>query len=338
MKKNDIKKTIENKYPCKVGFVKARIFNELQENLEKYKKINHDLQILENTIDNRINPYLIYKDVKTIIVIIFPYETNDRKIENSSHVVSRSSWGVDYHLVIKEKLNEIKQYLKTTYNRESIVLTDNHPLHERHLAYLAGLGNYGKNTLLIHPLYGSFFFIGLILTDLELEDSEYDKPKLLDICKNCNRCIKACPTEAISENGFINVNRCMSYLTQSKKEIPEEYLSKFTKFTFGCDFCQLACVYNSNVDVPILEEFKPIGKEIIHVKDLKNLSNKSFKEEYQTLSASFRGKNVLLRNALLVSANQGNEDDLNDIDNIKHHDIKYLKQAIHYAKNNKGEK
>ncbi|QVK17331.1 tRNA epoxyqueuosine(34) reductase QueG [Mycoplasmatota bacterium] len=336
MKAIDLKEMIENRFPCQVGFVKARIFDELKENLEKYQEINHDLQLLENNIDKRINPYLIDKDVKTIIVVIFPYQSHAKEIENQSHVVSRSSWGIDYHLVIKDKLNEIKQMIDT---KKWVVLTDNHPLHERHIAYLAGLGNYGKNTLLINPKYGSYFFISLILTDLELNDYEYNKPVYEDICKNCNRCLKACPTQAISEDRFINAKRCMSYLTQSKTEIPIKFLKKFTKFSFGCDFCQISCVYNSNVDLPVLSEFKPSGREIIQVKDLENLSNRRFNEEYKTLSASFRGKNVLLRNAILVSANSKNKEDLKNIDHINVNQNNYLKQAIDYAKDilNKGE-
>ncbi len=332
MKKNDIKKTIENLFPCQVGFVKARIFEELRENLKKYQKINHDLKIVENNIDIRINPYLIYPDVKTIIVAIFPYAKSDEAINNQYHVVSRSSCGIDYHIVLKDKLKQVENYLKEKYASEAVILCDNHPLHERHLAYLAGLGNYGKNTLLINPRYGSFFFISLILTNLELEEDEYDQPLFADICKDCNRCIKACPTQAISESRIIDGKRCMSYLTQSKEEIPEIFLSKFTKFTFGCDFCQLACVYNTKDEIPILNEFRPMGKEIIRVKDLEGLSNRSFKDSYGMIAASFRGKNVLLRNAILVSANQNDYQDLKNLDEIENMGNDYLKQAIDYAK------
>ncbi|HEY8365442.1 MAG TPA: tRNA epoxyqueuosine(34) reductase QueG [Haloplasmataceae bacterium] len=334
-----IKEYIENQFPCQVGFVKARIFTELRKNLEKYRDINHDLKIIEHNIDKRINPYLIYKDVKTIIVIIFPYMNTSHDIENKSHIVSRSSWGIDYHLVLKDKLQLVSDFLKKEFSKEAVILVDNHPLHERHLAYLAGLGNYGKNTLLINPKYGSFFFISLLLTNLELNDEEYDTPCLTDLCQDCNLCLKVCPTKAISENRFIEVKKCMSYLTQMKEVIPKEYLNKFTKFTFGCDLCQLACVYNTKDEYQILDEFKPLGNEVIQVKDLTHLSNKAFKEKYKTLAASFRGKNVLLRNALLVSSNRYCLSDLESIEKISVDDIDYLQQAISYAKDRlkKGE-
>ncbi len=335
MKNLYIKELIESKYPCQVGFLKARLFTELKDHLQKYHEINNDLQILENNIDRRINPYLIFPEVKSIIVVLFPYLSHHETLENTHHVVSRSSWGVDYHLVIKDKLKDIETLLKNQYQSESVVLCDNHPLHERHLAYLAGLGQYGKNTLLINPRYGSYFFIGLILTDLELSEENNEIRIDEDICQNCNRCLKACPTGAISEKRILNASQCMSYLTQSKAEIPEEFLSKFTKFSFGCDFCQTACVYNSNVNIPVLDEFKPKGIEVITVKNLEDLSNRTFNEKYRTLAASFRGKNVLLRNAILVSANTKNFEDLENIDKINIDTIGYLKQAIEYAKKKK---
>lgn len=332
MKSQFIKEIIENRFPCQVGFIKARIFNELTDNLIKYNDINQNLQLVENDIEKRINPFLTFSQAKTIIVVIFPYANKDLEIQNKSHLVSRSSWGMDYHIVVKAKLKIIQDFLKNEYGAESLVISDNHAMHDRHLAYLAGLGNYGKNTLLINKKYGSYFFISSILTDIELKAKDYNKPVFEDICKDCNRCLKACPTNAISENNFINVKRCMSYLTQSKSEIPFEFLEKFSKFTFGCDFCQVSCVYNSIDNENILEEFKPTNREIISVKDLENLSNRSFNKQYKTLAASFRGKNVLLRNAILVSANNNNLEDLENIDKLNDCDNLYLKQAIKYAK------
>jgi len=331
----ELKETIQAMFPCQVGFVKVRMFTELRENLKKYYEINGEIELVEHDIEKRINPYLIFAKVKTIIVVIFPYAQSHPELDKAIHVVSKSSYGIDYHVVLKDKLGIIANYLKEHYHAESIVLTDNHPLHEKHLAYLAGLGNFGKNTLLINPIYGTYFFIGLILTDLEL--NEYDEPRFSDICQSCNRCIRSCPTGALSESRFIEAYKCMSYLTQSKKILPDEYLPKFRKYIYGCDICQITCIYNTNDNLPILEEFKPQGKEIIKVKDLEGLTNKTFKEKYGDLAASFRGKHVLLRNALLVSANQKNTKDLENLDKLTNTNIEYLNQAIDYAKKKLGE-
>lgn len=334
-----IKQFIEDLYPCQVGFVKPRIFTELKTNLTLSQSLNFNSKLVTEDIQMRINPFKIYNKVKTIIVIIFPYTSKDDNLQNQNHLVSRSSWGLDYHNVIKEKLDVVKDYLKSNYNKESKVLVDNHPLHEKHIAYLAGLGNFGKNSLLINEKYGSYFFISLLLTDLELNEDEYSKPNLFDVCKDCNRCIKACPTNAISEDRMINSKICMSYLTQSKIQFEDKYLSKFKKFSFGCDFCQVVCVYNSKVNTKVLSEFMPSGQEIVKVNDLYNLSNKEFKNKFKEKAFNFRGKNVMLRNSLLVSANNNNYEDLQNIDKIDDNNNEYLKQAIIYAKRkvNKGE-
>jgi epoxyqueuosine reductase len=334
-----IKEYIEQMYPCQVGFVKARIYDELKPRLILSKELNYDSGLVKDDIDDRINPFKLMNDVKTIIVVILPYTHKNEQLKDKLYVVSRSSWGLDYHIVVKNKLSLVSNFLKSNYDANSLILSDNHPLHDRHLAYLAGLGQFGKNSLLINEKYGSFFFISLILTNLELDAKDYNKCSFIDVCKDCNRCIKACPTNAITEDRMINSKKCMSYLTQTKEEIPEEYLSKFNKFSFGCDFCQLACVYNNTLDVDVFEEFIPSEKEIITVEKLIHLTNKQFNEEYKTLTASFRGKNVLLRNAIIISANTNNKEDLKNLDQINDCGNLYLKQAIKYAKAmiNKGD-
>lgn len=328
----EIKALLESKIPCQVGFIKARIFDELRESLEYSKEKGYDSGFVHESVEERINPFLIHPDAKSIIVVAVPYTSKDETLQHKRYVVSRSSWGTDYHIVIQEVLKEVSEALKERYGATSVTLTDNHMLHDRHMAMLAGLGHYGKNTLLINESYGSFFFIGSIVTDLELEEYEYSKETPKDICGSCNRCIKACPTGAISEERYINAKRCLSYLTQSKDEIPSEFIGKMRKFTFGCDFCQLACPYNKDIETDIFYRFLPTGKEQITPHDLVPLSNKTFKQKYGDLAASFRGKNVLLRNALVISANTKNNDVIPLLDEINDYNIPYLKQAMQYAK------
>lgn len=333
MKSKIIKEMLESKIPCQVGFIKARVFEELRASLSYSSSKGYDSGLVHESVEERINPFLLHPTAKTIIVIIVPYTTRDDELKNQRFVVSRSSWGTDYHIVLQDVLKEASHELEDLYEATSVTLTDNHQLHDRHMAMLAGLGHYGKNTLLINEKYGSFFFIGSIVTDIELEEYEYSKEEPKDICGSCNRCLKACPTGAISEERYINAKRCLSYLTQSKDELPDELIGKMKKFTFGCDFCQLACPYNQSVETDIFYRFQPLGKEKITVEDLYELTNKRFKESYGDLSASFRGKNVLLRNALVISANTNNKKILPIIEKIDDHGNSYLKQAITYAKN-----
>jgi epoxyqueuosine reductase len=339
MKSKEIKAYIESQFPCQVGFIKARVFHELKDHLVYSKEKGYDSGLIHESPEERINPFLLHKEAKTIIVIIFPYQHRDEHLRNKRHIVSRSSWGIDYHLVIQENLKQISTYLSNHYKANSITLVDNHMLHDRHMAMLAGLGHPGKNTLLINKTYGSFFFISSILTDIELDENEYNEEKPKDICGTCNKCLRACPTDAISEERYINAKRCLAYITQSKELIEDEFIDKLSKFTFGCDFCQLACPYNKDIETDIFYKFQPIGKEVINVKNLYDLSNKEFKKQYGDLSGSFRGKNVLLRNALVISANTNNKEDLSVINEINDHGNDYLKQAIDYAKNklNKGD-
>lgn len=334
-----IKQYIESLFPCQVGFVKPRIFNELKGNLELSQNKGYDSGLVPGTIKERINPFIYQKDLKTIIVIIFPYTHQDDYLSNKTHITSRSSWGIDYHEVIKECLGQVTEYIRNEYQGNSLILVDNHNLHDRHLAYLAGHGNYGKNTLLINKQYGSFFFIGSILTNIELEDEGYHQPIYEDLCMDCTRCLRACPTDAISEERFINSKRCLSYITQSKDIIEDEFIGKLKKFSFGCDFCQLACPYNKDIETDPFYRFKPTGAEQITVEKIYQLSNKEFKNQYGHLAGAFRGKNVILRNALVISGNNKNREDLKYLDEIDDHGNEYLKQAIEYARSkvNKGE-
>lgn len=337
MQSQVIKSKIESLFPCQVGFVKARVFTELQEHLRYSQERDYDSGLIHESIAERINPFLILPTAKTIIVMGFPYQAHDEHLGHTTHALSRSSWGEDYHIVIQDQLKLVANWLHETYGATAVALVDHHMLHDKHMAQLAGLGQFGKNTLLINPQYGSFFFIGSLVTDLELGEYEYSNESAQDICGQCNRCIKACPTGAISEERYLNSKRCLSYLTQSKDLIPDELIGKMQKFTFGCDFCQLACPYNQRPETDIFYRFKPLGIEKIQVKDLYHLSNKAFKQKYGMLAGSFRGKNVLLRNALVISANTNNREDLSVISKIDAQGNIYLQQAIEYAKAKLGD-
>lgn len=332
----EISALFKERIPCQVGFIQARLFEELRAPLTYSIEKGYDSGLIHASVEERINPFLILPNAKTIIVIAVPYTSRDETLKHQRYVVSRSSWGTDYHLVLQDVLQEVSEELKKRYGATSVTLTDNHMLHDRHLAMLAGLGHYGKNTLLINDRYGSFFFIGSIVTDLTLDEYEYTKETPRDICGSCDRCIKACPTGAISEERYLNAKRCLSYLTQSKEEIPDFLLDKLRKFPFGCDFCQLACPYNQDITTDILYRFRPTGKERITPHDLVPLSNRTFKERYGDLACSFRGKNVLLRNTLVIAANTQDETVLPLLSRIDDHGLPYLQQALHYAKKRLG--
>jgi len=232
------------------------------------------------------------KKYDTIISIIITYPNTCKKLENlkdNEVYFSCSSWGNDYHIVLKEKLIDLKNYIKKYIpNLEYEILIDNHPFDDRQIAYSAGLGFYGKNNLLINPKYGSFIFIGNMLTNLHLESDK----KLNKKCKSCNLCIKNCPTKALTKDKY-DYKKCLSYLTQ-KKTLTKKEESLLSNCIYGCDICAKVCPHNKKTTKTKM--FQPSKIEFINVHKYKTLSNKEFKNKYGMLSGSWRGKKIIERN------------------------------------------
>ena len=175
---------------------------------------------------------------------------------------------------------------------------DSNTLPERYIAYLSGIGFIGKNNMLITKKYGSFVFLGEIITDLDIDTKDI---KQLDNtpCKECNRCYTACPTNSINDKKK-NCNICMSYITQ-KKEINDKYLYLMKGRIFGCDTCQNSCPCNKDIAYSGINEFKPLDfmNDNICTESILSLTNPKFKETFKTTSCGWRGKNILIRNSLI---------------------------------------
>jgi epoxyqueuosine reductase len=156
--------------------------------------------------------------------------------------IARYAWGEDYHRVVKDHIYELLAELETTSGKiNGRVFVDSAPVMERQWAVLAGLGWIGKNSLLLRKGVGSYFFIGTVICDLELEP---DRP-VSHHCGDCTACIDACPTQAIVADGVVDAGRCISYITiESKVPMPDEIRSKSEGWVFGCDICQEVCPWN----------------------------------------------------------------------------------------------
>ena len=279
-----------------VGFIKARVFNELEVSLQESKDNKYYNEFAEQDLDKRINPFTEYERGKTIISIAFPYLYDMKYEENGFSLYTR---GMDYHYVVNKYLNLILDFIKSK-GGDGKVFCDSNNLPERHIAYLAGIGFVGKNNMIITEKYGSYVFLGEIITDLEMDTNERDylEIKQYKECGSCNNCLRRCPTKAIQENKK-NSNICLSYITQ-KKEIEDKWFNLLNGRVFGCDTCQLSCPYNNEIKFSNIKEFKPF--EYMNNKDtdwILGITNKEFKDTLKITSCGWRGKNVLMRNVVI---------------------------------------
>lgn len=228
MTKQHIISLFKNAGADKCGIAPARIYDELLPLLERRGFV----PFVKPDYLKRINPYLYLKDAKSVIVCLFKYRDGEDK------TVARYARGGDYHPYIKEKLKSACQNLPGKHK----ILVDSGSLPEKHIAYLAGLGYFGKNNLLYSEGLGSYFNIGLVLTDLEIEP---DKP-VDTTCQQCDRCVKACPGGALGDGFCLEAEKCASYLTQKDGELTKEQqeILKHNPYTLGCDICADVCPLN----------------------------------------------------------------------------------------------
>lgn len=218
----------------------------------------------------RSNPHHAMPGIQSVIVCALNYNTahplsTDPAVQSNDGEprgwISRYAWGDDYHQVLLDKLNGLAHFLRQRFAEpfEARAYVDTGPLQERVLAKYAGLGWPGKNTLLLNQALGSFFFLGVILTTLDLDPTlaatELPPP---DLCGSCTKCLDACPTEAFVAPYVMDARKCISYLTiELRGSIPEELREPMGRHVFGCDICQDVCPWNRRAPIAAAEEFQP---------------------------------------------------------------------------------
>jgi len=227
------------------GIAKAAFLEDDALRFEKWLKENQhgSMSYMAKHFDKRLNPKLLVEDTKYVISFVYGYAHPFEQITECSFKIAKYALINDYHFFIKQKLNALIEELKSKLGDFTAkVFVDSAPVLEKSWAVKAGLGFVGKNSQLIVPHKGSFFFLAQILTDLEIQaDNSCD----VDFCKSCNKCIEACPSLAINSNRTINASKCISYLTIEKKE-PLNSAEKqcITNQLFGCDICLNVCPLN----------------------------------------------------------------------------------------------
>ena len=228
-----------------IGFSKADFLEEEAPRLENWLDQNYhgEMAYMANHFDKRLDPRLLVDDAKTVISLLFNYYTNEKQVDPEAPKISKYAYGDDYHDVIKAKLKELIAYIQDEIGEvNGRGFVDSAPVMDKAWAKKAGIGWLGKNSNLIHPKKGSFFFIADLIIDLELEA---DGP-IKDYCGTCTRCIDACPTDAIIQPYVVNGSKCISYLTIELKDelLPSEFKGKMDNWMFGCDICQDVCPWN----------------------------------------------------------------------------------------------
>lgn len=255
-----------------------QMFNNWIEN-----SYNADMTYMAANQEKRLNPTLLTDGVKSVISVALNYYPEEKQ-PVSHPQFAYYAYGKDYHDVVKLKLQQLLALIQTIDpTMAGRAFVDTAPILERYWAVKAGLGFIGKNSMLIIPKKGSYFFLGELMVNKELD---YDTPLNLS-CGNCTRCIEACPTKAIVAPMVIDANKCISYQTiENKGSIASEIVPKMSNRFYGCDICQQICPWNRYARSHSTEEFKPSSAFMdLSFEKLDNLTV----EEYQRI---FKGSAV----------------------------------------------
>ena len=228
-----------------IGISRAEKMEEEARRLEQWlnKGMHGKMQYMENHFEKRIDPTKLVEGARSVISLMYNYHSDEKATDPAAPKISQYAYGQDYHFIIKEKLRNLLTFIQEQIGEVSgRCFVDSAPVLERDWAKRSGIGWVGKNTLMINPRSGSYYFLAELIIDLDLE---YDGP-MKDYCGRCRRCIDACPTEAIHPDGYwVDGSKCISYFTIELKEaIPEDYKGKFENWAFGCDICQEVCPWN----------------------------------------------------------------------------------------------
>jgi len=263
--------------------------------------MNGEMTYLCQNIEKRINPGFLIPGAKSIIVTGLNYYSEKKQGGDGIPIISIYAYGDNYHDVIKVKLNKLLDYIKSIrQDTEGKSFVDSAPVLEKAWAREAGLGWPGRHSILINNKIGSFFFLGVIILNIEMD---YDKPFNEDHCGTCRLCIEACPTSAINENRTIDVRKCIAYLTiESKAPVPDDLIMKTGGRIFGCDKCQEVCPWNNKAKPHNIPEFN-LSEEVEHMtgEEWISLKSENFKRLFKKSAILRRSYERFMRNVTIVT-------------------------------------
>jgi len=290
----------------KIGIASAAPFTEMKQRLLLHRELGRESGFEHPNIDERTDPSLLFDDPQSIIAIAIAYPSklkNPPKSEPGARrgIMARSAWGIDYHVVLRDRLAKLEAWLRERvpdFRAESMV--DTGALVDRAVAERAGLGWSAKNCAIITPEYGSWVYLGEMITNLPLPP---DKP-ITDSCGECTACIDACPTGALVGPGQLDSKICISFVTQTKGMISDEFMRKIGNRLYGCDTCQVVCPVNRGKNWTHQPELQPdneLAKPLLV--PLLTIGNREFKEAYGATASAWRGRKPIQRNAVIALGN-----------------------------------
>ncbi|KIL37423.1 epoxyqueuosine reductase [Cohnella kolymensis] len=314
----------------KIRVTTADPFMELKDRLIRHRELGRESGFEEPDLDKRTDPALLFSEPRSIIAIAVAYPSKLKGAPVSEPgkrrgILSRSAWGQDYHDALRARLDKLARWL---YDRvpdaRLLSMVDTGALSDRAVAERAGIGWSGKNAAIITPEWGSWVYLGEMITNLPLPA---DKP-VEEGCGDCTICIDACPTGALVGPGELNAQRCISYVTQTKGIVEDELMVKIGNRLYGCDTCQIVCPHNRGVDVrhhvellPDPETAKPLLRPLL------TMGNREFKEKFGESSASWRGRKPIQRNALIALGNFRDTESVPDINRMLREDPRPVLRA-----------
>lgn len=264
-----------------------------------------EMKWIERRIEAYENPSMVLQNVRSVVMVGLNYGS-EAAVEPrpGQGRISRYAWNdCDYHIIIRDKLNHVvSQIREATPDVRTRVVVDTAPLLERDFARLAGLGWFGKNTLLINKFQGSWVFLGAMLLDCELE---YDGPHETSHCGTCTRCLEACPTNAFPEPYVLDATKCISYLNIELRDqpVPEELRSGMEDWVFGCDICQDVCPWNRKVPENN-SDFSPVADtNPVDCISLLSLTEEEFHLRFAGTPLERTGRDTIARNAAIALGN-----------------------------------
>ncbi|MDK9871201.1 MAG: tRNA epoxyqueuosine(34) reductase QueG [Staphylococcus equorum] len=315
-----------------IGFTTADPFDEMKQKLVDYHAKGYASGFEESDIELRTEPKLNLPTARSIIAIGVGYPNKLKGAPKSVRgdrrgMFARASWGQDYHSIMRKRLDKLGEYLESRVEDVEIKsMVDTGALSDRAVAERAGLGFVGRNGFVINPDLGTWTYLGEMLVSIPFAP---DDP-LIDSCVDCTICVDRCPTGALVGDGQLNSQKCISFLTQTKGYLEDEYRYKIGNRLYGCDTCQQVCPKNKGINTQHDDiELEP---EILKPRlvPLLKMSNKEFKNTYGHLAGAWRGKKPIQRNAIIALAHFKEETAIPELQDVALDDPRPMIRATAY--------